>query len=159
MFYTSTGFEFREESRELPLVKASIGSHAAAHVKAERPDSFHCFPHILCAQAAGQKNRDANLLANLSADCPIMPAACAAKLFDGQRLVAGIEQYRVDVRRNSQGFVQGLFAPDVYDLNQGDARHGRTHLLVTTPLKPVANLDRIHIAATLLLNNGSGILT
>ena len=59
-----------------------------------------------------------------------MHAPGAAELLDGQRLIAGVEQQRVDVPRGGARFVDRRRVDDVNDLHEPDAGERTAQLRV-----------------------------
>ena len=76
---------------------------------------------ILRVETACQKNGNRNHPAYLPADLPVVDAARPAQLFDCKVLVARIEQKSLDVRRDPDGFLQGVWPRDVDHLHESDA--------------------------------------
>ena len=57
-----------------------------------------------------------------------MPAAGAPEHFHGQGRIARVQQDRVDLARDRLGFVHGLRARHVDDLDDADAGQGRAQV-------------------------------
>lgn len=68
--------------------------------------------------ATCQKDWAINLLADFSADFPIMHSPSAAKLFDLQGWVARIKKKCIDKLCQGLGFFERLIAHNVNDLNE-----------------------------------------
>src|ERR687884_300244 len=82
----------------------------------------------------------------------------AAEFLDGERGVSGVEQQRVNAGRDVQGFVERLFAADVYDLHKRDAGKLCAQLRVNVRADAVAELNGVHSAAPLLLDDRGRVL-
>jgi len=100
------------------LVQPPIGTDAAANIQPERPDFANGFRNVVRIQAAGEKDGDADGLADDAADGPIVPAARAAEFLDGELLVTGIQQQGVNMRGNGNGLIHRFGTANVYDLHE-----------------------------------------
>src|ERR1051325_6820546 len=96
-----------DERAKLLRIERAVGAHAAADVEGERLHGGDGIAHVRRFQASGEKQRNIDAGADLRAEGPVVHAPGAAELLDGGRLIAGVEQQRVDVRRNGARFVDG----------------------------------------------------
>src|SRR5882672_3625321 len=74
----STAGHRREKSPQLAFVERAVRSNARAEVEPEGCDFLDGAANILWSEAAREKYGDADRLANLSAQRPVMRLACAA---------------------------------------------------------------------------------
>src|SRR5687768_7783271 len=150
--------ERREETFQLFGVEAAVRADAAAHVEAEGTDGLDRPGDVLRAQAAREEDRRGRGFDDAAADAPVVRAPRPAQLFDGQALVARVEQQRVNVSRYAHGFRERLLAGDVDDLHDRDAGELCAQLAVDLDGHAVAELQGVHAAAPLLLDDGGRVL-
>src|ERR1700716_3742721 len=111
-----------EESGKLSAVQVSIAANARTYVQSEWGHLFNRLPYILGGETACKKNRNVNLLPNLTAQGPVVDSTGAAKFLNGERLIAGIEQQRVHERCYCDRFFNRFRAGYVYHLDDGNSR-------------------------------------
>ena len=107
-----------------------IASNAGAEVEAEGLNGLDGFGDIVGFEAAGEEDGDIHGFTDFGADGPVVLPTGAAEFFDGEALVAGIQQDSVNVWGQFAGFVDGGLAADVHDLHNGDAGQCFFQLLV-----------------------------
>ena len=99
----------------------AVSADAGADVEGEGLDGGDGIGDVLRSEASGEEEWDGDALADGSAEGPVVGAAGTAELFDGELLVAGVEEDGVDVRGDGCGFFDGFGAGDVDDLDDLDA--------------------------------------
>jgi hypothetical protein len=82
----------------------------------------------------------------------------AAQFFDRQRLIARIEQDRIDVLRDRQRFLHRFRPGDVNDLHQLDPGQRIAQFRMHAGVYSIAQLQRIRSRAMLLLDDSLGLL-
>ena len=107
------------------LVERASAAHAAADVEAVGPDLLDRLGARSRVRPPARNSGTGDLLADAPAQRPVVAAAGAAQLLDGQVGVARIQQQRVHLRRRVRGLAQRDLAPHVDHLHQPDAGQGR----------------------------------
>ena len=98
-------------------------------------------------------------LPNRAAERPIVRSARAAQFFHRKFLVAGIEQYAIDMLRLLFGLLNRFWPGDVDDLHHGNPGQRILKLAMSTFNDVIANLNRIRPAEPLLLDDGADTLS
>ena len=110
-------FDGFKKFHQLGLVEMAIGANAAADIEAKRTNFTDGFGNIARIQAAREKYRNANRIANHATDAPVVLTASAAKFFYSQFAVTGIEQNGIHVGSDGDGFVHAFAFGHMDDLN------------------------------------------
>ena len=90
--------------RQFAFIQRADCPYAAAHVHAERTNAPNGLCHVVGVQAPCEEDRYAYGFAYGAADVPIMDAARATEFLYGQQRVAEVQQERVDVGSDANGF-------------------------------------------------------
>lgn len=123
--------------RQLGFVQLTICADPAADVEREGAYLRDGFGNVGRTQAARHEDRHVDRLADATADGPVVTSARAAEFLDRKRRVAGVEQDRIDLRRNCQRLGERLLAGDMDDLDDRNAGQGRAQVSVVTARQAV----------------------
>src|SRR5436190_7427682 len=81
-------------------IEFSVGPNTRAEIESEWLHSVNRFTNVLRIQSPREKNRLAASLNYLSAQAPIVPAACTPKLLSSELRITAVEEDRIDVLGN-----------------------------------------------------------
>ena len=147
-----------EKVSQLCFVEMTIGAYAATEIEAKGTNLAHRFLHIVGSESTGEVHGNSQGLANGAADRPVVNPACAAEFFDSKAGIARIQQDSMDIGSNRASLIQRFGTADMDYLDKTNARKGSTQTSMATWRKRIDQLNCVHMAALLLLDNGVNVL-
>ena len=143
-----------KEGLELARVEVVVSADTAAQIETKWIHSSDGFGDVDRIKTTGKKERDANGVADTTAQCPIVSAPSAAKLFNVQIQIAGVEQQGVHMCRRGDRIIHRCSVGHMDDLNQRDTGQLVTKAGVNGGGQMITKLKSVRAATMLLLNDG-----
>jgi hypothetical protein len=109
------------EIAEFPFVELAVSAESAAHVDRKRLHELDCTFDVRRIETSGEIYRDANRVADLTADRPVVRAPCSAELANGSLRIARIKEYRVACIGGGDGTLDCAIVAHVDHLHDCDA--------------------------------------
>ena len=141
-----------EEPLKLVCIQFAVGPYAGTQIEAERPHFIDCLAYVLRREAARQEEWSVDAFPDRTAETPIVSSARAAQLLDRKLLVAGIEQDGIHMRRHPGGLLDRLRPGHMDNLHDRNSGQSLSKVAMRAMGEMVADLDRIRLAETLLLD-------
>lgn len=155
---SDNGLDGGKKCGEFLFIEHSIGTDAAANVERVGLHLLDCIGNVGLVQAAGKEEGDRHSFANVTADIPVVCSSGAPQLFDGKTRVARIEENRMNIRRDSDSFINRMLAKDVNDLHDRDAGQFITELPVRLKGNRIDQLKSVDTCPPLLGDDRGSIL-
>ena len=134
-----------------------VRADAAADVEAEGTHRNPRGGDVVGAEAPGEENGFAGGFHDATRERPVVRAAGAAEFFHREVRVAGVEEERVDVRRNGERLGDGDVVEDVDDLDEANAGERAAEIGVRAAREGVDELQGARAAAVVLRDDRVGI--
>jgi len=128
----------------------AVGADTGADVEGEGTDGGDGVGDVFGSEASGEKERDRDALADSATDGPVVGAAGAPELLDGEFLIAGVEEDGVDVWSDGGSLFDGFGTGDMDDLDDFDSGESGFEVAVRAVGEVIDDLNCVGAADAML---------